>query len=144
MVDQKMSDEQVSIIREAFAYYDSEGVGSHKAKDLVKILRSLGISLSENDIREKILADDENRLLDFDGVVSLVSSFIEGKTKESEDKAVRDAFEIITKSQDSVPLSTLRNLLSTVGNKMSEKECIAIHSKTWYLPWTYLHRIQQA
>ena len=96
---EKLSESQLTGIREAFALFDTDGDGSISVKELGKVIRSLGQNPTDTEIMSIISKADLNRngTIEFDEFVVMMSHRM--KTVSFEDD-VKRAFDLFDKNGD--------------------------------------------
>jgi len=106
---EKLSESQLSGIKEAFAMFDTDGDGSISVKELGKVVRSLGHNPTDTEIMSIISKADLNRngTIEFDEFVEMMSHRM--KTVSFEDD-IKKAFDLFDKNGDGhLTVKELRN-----------------------------------
>eukprot|EP01098_Paradermamoeba_levis_P008009 TRINITY_DN3336_c0_g2_i1.p1 TRINITY_DN3336_c0_g2~~TRINITY_DN3336_c0_g2_i1.p1 ORF type:complete len:173 (+),score=81.40 TRINITY_DN3336_c0_g2_i1:60-521(+) len=112
-----LTEEQIEEYKEAFSHFDKDGDGSITTKELGTVMRSLGLSPTEEDLQEMIkeVDNDNNGTIDFDEFLILMSR----KMKDNEDDdEIREAFKVFDKDGDGfISADELRTVMGSLSEK---------------------------
>ena len=117
-----LTEEQKAELKEAFSLFDRDGDGTITVKELQVVMRSIGQSTNEAEIRDMINeVDPENEgEVDFDGFMELMAK----KMKEGElDEELVEAFKTFDKGNKGYyTLEELKEVMHHYGEKLSDDE----------------------
>jgi len=123
---EKLTESQLTGIREAFALFDSDGDGSISVKELGKVIRSLGQNPTDMEIMSIISKADLNRngTIEFDEFVEMMSHRM--KTVSFEDD-VKRAFDLFDKNGDgNLTVKELRNAACLISPYSSASTVVSV------------------
>ncbi|XP_065079552.1 calmodulin-like [Ochlerotatus camptorhynchus] len=119
---EKLSDEQIEELRDAFSLFDRNGTGSITSSELRTVLRSLGKSVSDAEVKvllKDLNVDHEGRI-QFSNFVAMMTVRMRQLTREDE---LKEAFRIFDRNGNGlISADELRAALESFGEKMSEEE----------------------
>lgn len=119
----KLTEVQIQEFKEAFALFDRDGDALLTASELGVVMRALGLTPTEADLKEIVTSVDKdgNGKVDFNEFLNLVTSKGLG---EMDDAEVRDAFRIFDREDNGfISEAEFRHILTDIGEKMTEAEC---------------------
>jgi len=119
----QLSEEQISEFKEAFALFDRDGDAQLTTSELGVVMRALGLTPTESDLKEMITSvdKDNNGKLDFPEFLNLVAL---RRLGEMDDTEVREAFRVFDREDNGlISEAEFRHILTDIGEKMSESEC---------------------
>ncbi|PNH03109.1 Calmodulin [Tetrabaena socialis] len=117
-----MADERYAEYKEAFTLFDSDGDGFITTKELGTVLRALGKSPTEAEIKTivKDIDPDGRGVVDYKEFEKLMTRDIREYDNEQDLKAAWKVFD--KAGQGSISTSELRHVLTSVGEKLSPEE----------------------
>lgn len=119
---EKLTEEQIEELRDAFALFDRNGTGSITSSELSTVLRSLGKSVSDAEVKvllKDLNVDHEGRI-QFPDFVAMMSVRMRQLNREGE---LKEAFRIFDRNGNGlISADELRAALESFGEKMSEEE----------------------
>eukprot|EP01087_Luapelamoeba_hula_P016063 TRINITY_DN4900_c0_g1_i1.p1 TRINITY_DN4900_c0_g1~~TRINITY_DN4900_c0_g1_i1.p1 ORF type:complete len:168 (-),score=45.36 TRINITY_DN4900_c0_g1_i1:73-552(-) len=119
----KLTEEQVAEFREAFSLFDKDGDGTITAAELGTVMKSLGQSPSETELRDMISEVDANGdgQIDFNEFLTMMARKMqEGETGEDE---LREAFKVFdTDGNGFISPQELREVMLGLGEKLTDGE----------------------
>ena len=120
------TNDQVLAFREAFNVFDSDGDGKITTAELGKVMMSLGLNPSEQELIDIINEFDcnGNKEIDFEEYLSMMSKQIQRSDSDSELQAVFKVFD-----QDGngfIDIDELRQLLIRLGEEVSDEQLQAM------------------
>ncbi|CAD5117337.1 DgyrCDS6122 [Dimorphilus gyrociliatus] len=107
--------------KEAFSLYDKDGDGAISSKELVTVMRSLGLNPTENDILEIIAEFD----LDGSGQIELPEfiNMMLKYTQMDDENEIREIFRVFDRNGDGyISAEELRHTVINMGSNMTESE----------------------
>jgi calmodulin len=119
MPDAKLSAEQLAEFRECFAFYDRDKDGSLLVDDAIVVMRSLGITLLESDVKSLEIAIG-SRKVGWDEFLSIATPRAAAPISSDE---LRKAFSVFDRDRTGVvSVEELRHVMTTMGEKLTEEE----------------------
>ncbi|XP_031554587.1 calmodulin-A-like [Actinia tenebrosa] len=118
----KIPEEQLQELREAFIMFDQDGSGFICSKELNSIMRALGMNPTEDELQDMIneVDFDGNGVLDFPEFVQLMQ---DQKKPDEEEEELVNAFHVFdADGKGYIEASELRELLKNMDDKITEKE----------------------
>lgn len=105
----------------AFSVFDKDGDGTITTKEMGEVLKNMGHNPSESDLEEmlKEVDADGNGEIDFDEFLTMMANKMQYKENEDE---ILDAFKEFDNGHGFVSVKELRDVLTTLGDKMTDKE----------------------
>ena len=119
---EKLSESQLSGIRDAFALFDTDGDGSISVKELGKVIRSLGQNPTDSEIINIISKADTNRngTIEFEEFVVMMSHRMKSVSFEDD---IRKTFDLFDKNGDGfITFKELRRVLSCLKINLTDGE----------------------
>lgn len=120
-----MSKEQVQMLRKAFDMFDRDKKGYIHTNMVSTILRTLGQTFEEKDLKELIAEIDQDGSgeLEFDEFLALTARFLIEEDTEAMQEELREAFRMYDKSGNGyINVSDLREILRALDDKLTEDE----------------------
>jgi len=116
------SEEQVAEFRDAFSAYDKDSDGVITANELINVLRSLGLSLTDGEVRDmiKAIGADENGMITFPEFLTIMTEKVRDSDSEEELKQVFKMAD--TDGNGTISAAELRRIMGTFGGAPSDKE----------------------
>ena len=119
---ENLSEEQISELKEAFILFDRDKDGKITVKEFAVIMRALGQSPSEADIRDyarQVSSEDGLILLD-DFLVCMAKQM---KKPVDTVEELKEAFRVFDRDGTGyISTVELRHIMTTLGEKLSEEE----------------------
>ncbi|KAL4237663.1 Calmodulin-2 [Mactra antiquata] len=119
----ELTEEQIAELKESFSMFDKNGNGTIVSKELGTVMRSLGLSPTEADIKELLTKDgrDGNRPVDFSEFLIMVGpKVLEQPDPETE---LRNAFLVFDKEQTGyIRSEQLRHVMTNLGETLTDDE----------------------
>ncbi|KAF5734060.1 calmodulin [Tripterygium wilfordii] len=119
---ENLTEEQIAEFKEAFSLFDKDGDGCITIKELGTVMRSLGQSPSEAELRDMIneVDADQNGTIDFPEFLNLMSR----KMKDTDsDEELKEAFKVFDKDQNGyISAAELRHVMTNLGEKLTDEE----------------------
>lgn len=121
-MSEKLSQEQISAYKEAFSLFDKGRHGKITVSELGTVMRSLGSTPSEAEVRDMVNEVGAGS----DGTVDLSEflAIMARKTKDTDsEEEVREAFRVFDRSGSGfISAAELRHVLTSIGDKLTEEE----------------------
>merc|ERR1719189_413609 len=116
-----LTEEQIAAYKEAFSLFDKDGNGAIPANEIGEVIRSLGGSPKESDLKEMLNElDIGNRDVNFGEFLAMMAKSNNNKDSEEE---VREAFRVFDKEGNGyISAAELRHIMTNLGEKLSEEE----------------------
>jgi len=118
----KLYEERISEFREAFALFDKDGDGTITTKELGEMMRSLGQSPTEAELRDMIneVDEDGNGTIEFNEFRAMM----ERKTRDADpEDELREAFKLFDKDgSGTISTSELREVMKSLGEQLTNGE----------------------
>lgn len=118
----KLTEEQIQEFKEAFALFDRDGDALLTTSELGVVMRALGLTATEADLKEMVASfdKDNNGKLDFAEFLTLVAQKGIGDLDDAE---VRSAFRVFDKGNNGfISEAEFKHILIDVGDKISEDD----------------------
>ncbi|CAL1280490.1 unnamed protein product [Larinioides sclopetarius] len=122
---EELSKEQVEMLKKAFDMFDKDKKGSINTNMVATILRTLGQTFVESELRELILEIDVDGSgeLEFDEFLALTSKFLVEEDAEAMQEELREAFRMYDKEGNGyINVADLREILRALDDKLTEDE----------------------
>jgi len=111
--------DEIRQYREAFSLFDKDHDNIIAPQELGIILRSCGLSPSENDLQK--LQQQIGKKIDFDTFVRVAKNFKENNRETEND--IREAFRVFDKDGTGyVSVAELKHAMISLGERLSEEE----------------------
>ncbi|XP_067141220.1 calmodulin-like [Centruroides vittatus] len=118
----ELSQEQIAEFREAFSLFDKDGDGHITTEELGTVMRSLGQTPTQAELREMIkeVDTDGSGSIEFAEFLTLMAK----KMKEADDEnEIIEAFRVFDKDGDGyIRAEELRDAMMNLGEKMTAEE----------------------
>lgn len=117
-----MAEERYAEYKEAFTLFDSDGDGFITTKELGTVLRALGKSPTEAEIRQivKDIDPDNRGVVDYKEFEKIMTRDIRAYDNEQD---LKSAWKVFDKSgQGFISAAELKHVLTSVGEKLSPEE----------------------
>lgn len=127
---ENLTEEQIAEFKEAFLIFDKDGDGSISTKELGTVMRSLGQSPTEEELKTIIEEVDEDGTgtIDFKEFLGLIAKKIQEKDSEED---LIDAFKVFDMDGNGfISAHELKYVLANSGEKLSEEEIDEIIRET--------------
>ncbi|XP_072033634.1 neo-calmodulin-like [Amphiura filiformis] len=113
----QISEDQMSECKEAFALYDTDGDGNLMVDEVGVVLRSLGKTPTEAELRDMTRGRGK---IDFSEFCNLFANSVADTESEEE---IRDAFRVFDKDGNGlISAAELRHVMTNLGEKLTEEE----------------------
>ena len=119
-----MTHEQREELSEAFDLFDKDGDGTISAKELIVVMRSIGLDSSIEEIQQMMdeIVPGNTGEIEFDGFMTLMAKKI--KETEVEDE-LKETFKTIDRGNKGYyDLDDLRAMVNKYGERISEDEIV--------------------
>ncbi|KAI8872222.1 EF-hand [Ramicandelaber brevisporus] len=117
-----LTQEQIKEFKEAFTLFDKDSDGKITVQELGTVMRSLGLTPSEQELNDMIaeIDTDNNGAVDFTEFLTMMAR----KMKESDSEAdLREAFKVFDKDNSgSISAAELKRIVTTLGEALSDSE----------------------
>ncbi|XP_076365226.1 troponin C-like isoform X2 [Tachypleus tridentatus] len=120
-----LTKEQVQMLRKAFDMFDREKKGVIHTNMVSTILRTLGQTFEEKDLKDLIseIDQDGSGELEFEEFMALAARFLVEEDAEAMQEELREAFRLYDKQgQGYINVSDLRDILRALDDKLTEDE----------------------
>ncbi|TNV71997.1 hypothetical protein FGO68_gene16196 [Halteria grandinella] len=117
-----LTEEQKEEFKEAFALFDKDGDGTISAKELVVVMRSIGLSPSVDEIQKMMddIVPGNDGEIEFEGFMQLMA--LKLKETETEDE-LKEAFKSFDKAgKGFYTLDDLKAMVLQYGERMADDE----------------------
>jgi len=121
----ELSKDQVVMLRKAFDMFDKEKKGVINTNMVATILRSLGQTFEENDLKDLIdeIDSDGSGELEFEEFTGLAAKFLGEEDAEAMQQELREAFRLYDKEGNGyINVSDLREILRALDDAVGEDE----------------------
>ena len=121
-VRNRLSDEQVAELREAFNLFDSEQSGQIDARELKAAMRALGFEVKKDELRMILreLGREQTGYVDFDDFCKIMSTRMHEKDSKEEIMKVFRLFD--TDNTGKISLRNLKQIAHELGENLTEEE----------------------
>mmetsp|Transcript_6793 Transcript_6793/g.16324 ORF Transcript_6793/g.16324 Transcript_6793/m.16324 type:complete len:223 (+) Transcript_6793:156-824(+) len=124
----KLTEDEVADLKEAFAMFDINGDGTIELHEIRQVMRKLGQNPTDKELNEMIstVDSDGDKEIDFEEFLILMKSRTETDPKDP-DKELRDAFAVFdTDGSGSIDKKELKRLMKKLGQALTEAEVDAM------------------
>ncbi|KAL6043378.1 calmodulin-like 3 [Balamuthia mandrillaris] len=125
MVEQ-LSEEQIAEFKEAFSLFDKDSDGKIKASELGTVMRSLGTSPTNAEVKEILseMGKSANANIDFPEFLTIMARKLENNGTEED---VIAAFKVFDKDgAGTVSAAEIRHVITNIGETLSPEEADAM------------------
>uniref|UniRef100_T1IUH6 EF-hand domain-containing protein n=1 Tax=Strigamia maritima TaxID=126957 RepID=T1IUH6_STRMM len=122
---EELTKEQSAMLRKAFDMFDKEKKGVIHTSMVAMILRSMGQTFEERDLKDLIdeIDSDGSGELEFDEFQQLAARFVVEEDSEAMQEELRGAFRMYDKEGNGyINVSDLREILRALDDKLTEDE----------------------
>ncbi|KAJ1274022.1 hypothetical protein BS78_05G031700 [Paspalum vaginatum] len=123
-VEQHLTKQQIEEFREAFSLFDKDGDGTITSKELGTVMRSLGQSPTEEELKEMVeeVDSDGNGSIDFHEFLTLLARMMREASGADEDE-LREAFRVFDQDNNGfISRDELGHVLQNLGESLSDEE----------------------
>lgn len=117
-----LTEEQIQEFKEAFTLFDKDNNGTISKQELSTVMRSLGLSPSEQEVTDLMNEIDlnGNKSIEFSEFLTLMSRQLKQNDSEME---LLEAFKVFDKNGDGyISSAELKHVLTSIGEKLSDAE----------------------
>jgi len=117
-----LTSSQLENLKEAFALFDKDGDGSITSKELGEVMKNLGQTPTEDDLKDLVneVDGDGDGTIDFEEFVIMMSKTI---NIEESGEEFREVFDLFDKNGDGkISAQELGEVMKTLGEDLSEEE----------------------
>ncbi|XP_037959812.1 neo-calmodulin-like [Teleopsis dalmanni] len=117
-----LTENKLAECREAFALFDADGDGAITTTEVGTLLRSLGQTPTEAEVREMVSLIDTNGngMIEFEEFVDLMLKTMDGETTERD---FREAFSVFDRDENGfITADELRYILTQLGEALTDDE----------------------
>ena len=117
-----LTEEQIQEFKEAFTLFDKDNNGTISKQELSTVMRSLGLSPSEQEVTDLMNEIDlnGNKSIEFSEFLTLMSRQLKQNDSEME---LLEAFKVFDKNGDGyISSAELKHVLTSIGEKLSDTE----------------------
>lgn len=122
MSSNNLTEEQIQEFKEAFTLFDKDNNGTISKQELSTVMRSLGLSPSEQEVTDLMNEIDVNgnKSIEFSEFLTLMSRQLKQNDSEME---LLEAFKVFDKNGDGyISSAELKHVLTSIGEKLSDAE----------------------
>ncbi|KXJ70596.1 hypothetical protein RP20_CCG023057 [Aedes albopictus] len=119
---EKLSEDQIEELKEAFSLFDTNGDGTITSSELGTVLRSLGKNVSDAEVEELLMevSVDHEGMIHFPDFVAMMSIRLRDFNSEDE---LKEAFRIFDRNGDGmISADELRLALQSFGEQLADEE----------------------
>ncbi|XP_026476279.1 calmodulin-like [Ctenocephalides felis] len=121
---ENMTDEQIAEFREAFALYDKDGDGAISAAELGTVMRALGQTPSEAELKGYVKDNSVAMTVDFPTFLTMMARQMQEGSSVDE---IREAFRVFDKDGNGrMSVAELRHILTSLGERLTDNEVDAM------------------
>lgn len=117
-----VTEEQMNHFKEAFGLFDKSGTGVISARELGNLMKSLGQTPTEAELRDLVNEIDINGdgEIDFEEFVTLMARQV---TEHDAEDELREAFKIFDSNEDGfISALELKTVMTNLGEKLTDEE----------------------
>lgn len=117
-----LTEAQIQEFKEAFTLFDKDNNGTISKQELSTVMRSLGLSPSEQEVTDLMNEIDlnGNKSIEFSEFLTLMSRQLKQNDSEME---LLEAFKVFDKNGDGyISSAELKHVLTSIGEKLSDAE----------------------
>ncbi|KAL5204698.1 hypothetical protein ABZP36_009569 [Zizania latifolia] len=122
-MENHFSEQQVSDFRDAFSLFDKNNNGYISREELGTVLTRLGMSPSQQDLQDMIVAVDEdgNGTIEFHEFLAIMKKNLSNNDDDEEE--LKKAFRVFDKDDNGfISHNELRMVMASLGEEMTEDE----------------------
>ena len=119
---EQLTEEQIGEFKEAFSLFDKDGDGTITTKELGTVMRSLGQTPSEEELKDMLneVDIDGNGIIDFSEFMTMMAKKLKDTDTEEE---LKEAFRVFDKDGNGfISADELRHVMTNLGEQLSEEE----------------------
>ncbi|KAI0159261.1 hypothetical protein BJ166DRAFT_593454 [Pestalotiopsis sp. NC0098] len=117
-----LTEEQIEQFKLAFDLFDKDKTGDITAAELGEVMRELGLSPSDAELKDMVdeVDVDQNGSIDFNEFLTMMSHKVEPSDAEKE---LREAFKVFDRDNSgTISAAELRNVLSSLGEDLTDEQ----------------------
>lgn len=117
-----MTEEQIEQFKLAFDLFDKDKTGDITAAELGEVMRELGLSPSDAELKDMVdeVDVDQNGSIDFNEFLTMMSHKVEPSDAEKE---LREAFKVFDRDNSgTISAAELRNVLTSLGENLTDEQ----------------------
>ncbi|KAI4602872.1 hypothetical protein LQW54_001836 [Pestalotiopsis sp. IQ-011] len=121
-MDSALTEEQIEQFKLAFDLFDKDKTGDITAAELGEVMRELGLSPSDAELKDMVdeVDVDQNGSIDFNEFLTMMSHKVEPSDAEKE---LREAFKVFDRDNSgTISAAELRNVLSSLGEDLTDEQ----------------------
>ena len=121
-MDNTLTEEQISVFKEAFSLFDEYGDGKITAKELGIVMQSLGQKPTKAELQEMIdeVDADDDGAIDFTEFLSMMACKM--KSTDDEEK-IKETFRVFDEDGNgNISAAELQHLMVSLGEKLSDEQ----------------------
>lgn len=126
MSEEKLTEDEVADLKEAFAMFDINGDGTIELNEIRQVMRKLGQNPTEDELKEMISTVDDNddHEIDFEEFLVLMKS---RTVVDDPEKELKDAFAVFdSDGNGAIDRKELKRLMKKLGQALTEAEVDAM------------------
>jgi len=123
---EKLSEEQIAELKQAFNEFDVDGGGTINTKELGWAMRAMGMNPTENELLELIneYDTDGSGQIEFPEFCNMMSNKM---TDNDDEEMVRMAFRVLDKDgSGTISSHEFKHLMTHIGDKLTEDEVMML------------------
>ncbi|ETS83025.1 Calmodulin [Pestalotiopsis fici W106-1] len=117
-----LTEEQIEQFKLAFDLFDKDKTGDITAAELGEVMRELGLSPSDAELKDMVdeVDVDQNGSIDFNEFLTMMSHKVEPSDAEKE---LREAFKVFDRDNSgTISAAELRNVLTSLGENLTDEQ----------------------
>ncbi|XP_045114717.1 troponin C-like isoform X1 [Portunus trituberculatus] len=122
---EELDEEKMTMLRKAFAMFDSGKTGKIEKEKIRTILNTLGANYINEEL-EALLQDNDTEgtgKLDFEAFCRVVGHFLEEQDEEAMQKELKEAFRLYDKEGNGfIPTAALKEILGALDDKLTSAD----------------------